>query len=104
MELGLGVAHHLSSRGTSRREAIQRETGKVMERRTRQVLERSYLAEDNTRQAGLETACRGLYPSTGHWLHNVDEKDDDVNIIVKMDTCDSNVHQSLFIVDSCDCT
>ena len=33
---------------------------------TWQILERPYMAEDSTRQGNLETACRGIRPTTGH--------------------------------------
>ena len=43
------------------------ETSQALERRPGQILERHDMAEDNTRRANLETACRGLRPTTGHY-------------------------------------
>ena len=56
--------HHLE---TIRQENVTRETSHAVKRRSGQILERHDLAEDSTRQANLEEACRDLRPTTGHY-------------------------------------
>ena len=51
--------HHLE---TLQRDKIKKKNGETRERRTRCVLE-----GDSTRQGDIETACRDLSPTMGHY-------------------------------------
>ena len=57
-------------------EKTTRKTSQAAERRPGQILERHDLAEDCSRQANLETICRGLRP-TGTLRLPTDDHDDD---------------------------
>ena len=60
------VCHHLD---TVCQDHTTMDTNQTVERRPGQILERHDLAEDNTRQANMETAHRGLRPITGHYRY-----------------------------------